>query len=61
MVGLRSAVSRLGRKSQTLVPSIIVGISAHASASDVEKGKKAGTNDFKSKPVTMKHLQELEK
>lgn len=38
----------------------IVGISAHASASDVEKGKKAGMNDFKSKPVTMKHLQELE-
>ena len=39
----------------------IIGISAHASATDVEKGKKAGMNDFKSKPVTMKHLQELEK
>ena len=38
----------------------IVGISAHASSSDVEKGKKAGMNDFKAKPVTMKHLKELE-
>ena len=39
----------------------IVGISAHASSSDVEKGMKAGMNDFRGKPVTMKHLQELEK
>lgn len=39
----------------------IVGISAHASSGDVEKGMKAGMNDFRGKPVTMKHLQELEK
>ena len=38
----------------------IVGISAHASSGDVEKGMKAGMNDFRGKPVTMKHLQELE-
>lgn len=37
----------------------IIGISAHASASDVEKGKKAGMNEFKSKPITMKHIQGL--
>jgi len=37
----------------------IIGISAHASSSDVEKGKKAGMNDFKPKPITMKHLKEL--
>ena len=39
----------------------IVGISAHASSSDVEKGMKAGMNAFRGKPLTMKHLQELEK
>ena len=38
----------------------IVGISSHASASDVEDGKNVGMNDFKSKPVTMKHLKDLE-
>jgi CheY-like chemotaxis protein/GAF domain-containing protein len=38
----------------------IVGISAHASPNDVEKGKNAGMNDFKPKPVTMKILKELE-
>jgi len=38
----------------------IVGISAHASANDVEKGKHAGMNDFKPKPVTMKILKELD-
>mmetsp|Transcript_27952 Transcript_27952/g.41280 ORF Transcript_27952/g.41280 Transcript_27952/m.41280 type:complete len:920 (+) Transcript_27952:162-2921(+) len=37
----------------------IIGISAHASISDVEKGKKAGMNEFKSKPITMKNLQAL--
>mmetsp|Transcript_7622 Transcript_7622/g.11642 ORF Transcript_7622/g.11642 Transcript_7622/m.11642 type:complete len:916 (-) Transcript_7622:113-2860(-) len=37
----------------------IVGISAHASTSDVEKGKKAGMSEFRSKPITMKHLKEL--
>ena len=39
----------------------IVGISAHASSSDVEKGMKAGMNEFQGKPLTMKHLEELEK
>ena len=38
----------------------IVGISSHASITDVEDGKTAGMNDFKSKPVTMKHLKDLE-
>ena len=39
----------------------IVGISAHASCSDVEKAMKAGMNEFLGKPLTMKHLQQLEK
>lgn len=38
----------------------IVGISAHASTHDVAKGKSAGMNDFKPKPVTMKALKELD-
>jgi CheY-like chemotaxis protein/signal transduction histidine kinase len=37
----------------------IVGISAHASANDTEKGKQAGMNDFKAKPITMSYLKEL--
>jgi CheY-like chemotaxis protein len=42
------------------ISQYIVGISAHASPSDIDKGKQAGMNDFKSKPVTLKHLKELE-
>jgi CheY-like chemotaxis protein len=38
----------------------IVGISAHASAKDLEKGLAAGMDDFKAKPVTLKMLKELE-
>lgn len=37
----------------------IVGISAHASQADVERGIKVGMNDFKPKPVTMKDLEEV--
>lgn len=37
----------------------IIGISAHASPNDVDKGKAAGMNDFKPKPVTMKCIKEL--
>ena len=38
----------------------IVGISAHASPKDVEKGFAAGMDDFRSKPVTLQVLKELE-
>ena len=37
----------------------IVGISAHASKVDVERGIKIGMNDFKPKPITMKDLEEI--
>ena len=37
----------------------IMGISAHASTNDVERGKSAGMDDFQSKPVTMKTLKIL--
>jgi CheY-like chemotaxis protein len=39
----------------------IVGISAHASDADIEKGLKVGMNDYKPKPVTFKVLSELVK
>ena len=38
----------------------IIGISAHASANDTEKGLAAGMDDFKAKPVTLQVLKELE-
>lgn len=38
----------------------IVGMSAHASANDLEKGLAAGMDNFKAKPVTLKALKELE-
>jgi len=37
----------------------IVGISAHAGAKDVAKGLEIGMNDFRPKPVTIKHLKEI--
>ena len=37
----------------------IIGISAHASKIDIEKGKEAGMDDFKPKPVTLKQLSTL--
>jgi CheY-like chemotaxis protein len=37
----------------------IVGMSAHASEGDVERGLKVGMNDYCEKPVTMKHLEEI--
>jgi CheY-like chemotaxis protein len=37
----------------------IVGISAHASESDIYKGREAGMHDFRQKPVTAKELTEL--
>jgi CheY-like chemotaxis protein len=37
----------------------IVGISAHATAADIEKGLKVGMDDYKNKPVTFKVLSEL--
>jgi CheY-like chemotaxis protein len=39
----------------------IVGISAHASDADVNKGLTVGMNDYKPKPVTFKVLSELVK
>jgi CheY-like chemotaxis protein len=38
----------------------IVGISAHASDNDAAVGAKLGLDDFKSKPVTIKTLKELD-
>jgi CheY-like chemotaxis protein len=37
----------------------IVGISAHATPADIEKGLKVGMDDYKNKPVTFKVLSEL--
>lgn len=37
----------------------IVGISSHASTTDVERGIKVGMNDFRPKPITMKDLEEM--
>lgn len=37
----------------------IVGISAHATEADVERGMKVGMNDFRPKPITMNHLEEI--
>lgn len=37
----------------------IVGMSAHASEEDVERGLKAGMNDYRSKPVTLEVMQEI--
>jgi len=39
----------------------IIGISAHASGTDVAKGKEVGMDDFKPKPVTFKQLVDLSK
>jgi CheY-like chemotaxis protein len=37
----------------------ICGMSAHASENDVERGLRLGMNTFKSKPVSVEHLQSL--
>ena len=37
----------------------IIGISAHASRKDIERGLKLGMNDFKPKPIVLKTLNEL--
>ena len=37
----------------------LIGISAHASQSDVEKGLKIGMDDYRAKPVTFKVLSDL--
>lgn len=37
----------------------IIGISAHASRNDYEKGLKIGMDDFKPKPVTIKYLTRM--
>lgn len=37
----------------------IVGISAHANSNDVEKGLKAGMNDFRCKPITIRVLTDI--
>jgi CheY-like chemotaxis protein len=37
----------------------IVGISAHASEADIERGMKVGMNDYREKPVTIKHIEEI--
>jgi CheY-like chemotaxis protein/GAF domain-containing protein len=42
------------------IQQYIVGISAHASEKDTEKGLSVGMNDFKAKPVTLQILKELE-
>lgn len=41
-------------------PQYIVGISAHCSQKDVNKGLEIGMDGFKSKPITMKILQNLD-
>ena len=38
----------------------IVGISAHVSHKDIDKGLEIGMDDFKSKPITIRTLQELD-
>ena len=42
------------------IKQYIVGISAHVSHKDIEKGLEIGMNDFKPKPITMKTLQTLD-
>jgi len=37
----------------------IVGMSAHADDTAVERGMKVGMNDYIAKPVTMKHIEEI--
>ena len=37
----------------------IVGMSAHAHDADIERGMKVGMNDYREKPVKMKHIQEI--
>jgi len=37
----------------------IVGMSAHASEADIERGMKIGMNDYREKPVTIKHIEEI--
>ncbi|CAJ1898371.1 unnamed protein product [Cylindrotheca closterium] len=39
----------------------IIGISAHAGNTDIEKGREVGMDDFRPKPVTFKQLVELSK
>jgi CheY-like chemotaxis protein len=47
-------------KSNLPLRQYIVGISAHCSQKDVDKGLEVGMNGFRSKPITMKILQELD-
>jgi len=37
----------------------IVGISAHCQSNDIQVGMQAGMNDFRAKPITIKHLEGL--
>lgn len=37
----------------------IVGMSAHANDADIERGMKVGMNDYREKPVKMKHIEEI--
>jgi len=37
----------------------IVGMSAHAHDPDIERAMKVGMNDYRAKPVTMKHIEEI--
>jgi len=37
----------------------IVGVSAHANAADIERGMKVGMNDYRAKPLTMRHIEEI--
>jgi CheY-like chemotaxis protein len=37
----------------------IVGMSAHANDAEIERGMKVGMNDYREKPVTMKHIEEI--
>ena len=38
----------------------VVGMSAHAGSSDAERGLRSGMDKFLAKPVTIKHIKELE-
>jgi CheY-like chemotaxis protein/signal transduction histidine kinase len=51
---------RQWEKANPVFQQYIVGISAHVSQNDVDKGLEIGMNTFRPKPITMKTLTELD-